>query len=175
MVAREYRNTASKFSQIPKPLQMGKSWRCQYYKSSFQIEMILLCQCFQIKVRRCQAYDKQDHRTRLSLFITCIRLRKWHNRSFLVLLYILLDLDHKRTENSSLLWGCFRFTINLVLCWGFQNVDRCLLDSKGTQHTLACVARRFWLGAIDNKGGRGRGDWGGSCFAAHSRAADKTM
>ena len=31
MVAREYRNTASKFSQIPKPqLQMGKSWRCQY-------------------------------------------------------------------------------------------------------------------------------------------------
>ena len=59
MVAREYRNTASKFSQIPKPqLQMGKSWRCQYYKSSFQIEIILLCQCFQIMVRRCQAYDK---------------------------------------------------------------------------------------------------------------------
>ena len=59
MVAREYRNTASKFSQIPKPqLQMGKSWHCQYYKSSFQIETILLCQCFQIMVRRCQAYDK---------------------------------------------------------------------------------------------------------------------
>ena len=50
MVAREYRNTASKFSQIPKPqLQMGKSWRCQYYKSSFQIEIILLCQCFEVK------------------------------------------------------------------------------------------------------------------------------
>ena len=59
VVAREYRDTASKFSQIPKPhLQMGKSWCCQYYKSSFQIEIILLCQCFQIKVRRCQAYDK---------------------------------------------------------------------------------------------------------------------
>ena len=59
MVAREYRNTASKFSQIPKPqLQMGKSWHCQYYKSSFQIEIILLCQCFQIMGRRCQAYDK---------------------------------------------------------------------------------------------------------------------
>ena len=37
MVAKEYRNTASKFSQIPKPqLQMGKSWRCQYYKSPLQ-------------------------------------------------------------------------------------------------------------------------------------------
>ena len=63
MVAREYRNTASKFSQIPKPqLQMGKSWHCQYYKSSFQIETILLCQCFQIMVRRCQAYDKLNIR-----------------------------------------------------------------------------------------------------------------
>ena len=50
MVAREYRNTASKFSQILKPqLQVGKSWRCQYYKSSFQIEIILLCQCFEVK------------------------------------------------------------------------------------------------------------------------------
>ena len=59
MVAQEYRNTASKFSQIPKPqLQMGKSWRCQYYKSSFQIEIILLCQCFEVKVRRSQACDK---------------------------------------------------------------------------------------------------------------------
>ena len=59
MVGLEYRNTASKFSQIPKPLlQMGKSWCCQYYKSSFQIEIILLCQCFQIKVRRSQACDK---------------------------------------------------------------------------------------------------------------------
>ena len=35
-----------------------KSWRCQYYKSSFQIEIILLCHCFQIKVHWCQAYNK---------------------------------------------------------------------------------------------------------------------
>ena len=59
MIAREYRNIAPKFSQIPKPqLQMEKSWRCQYYKSFFQIEIILLCQCFQVKVRRSQACDK---------------------------------------------------------------------------------------------------------------------
>ena len=55
----EYRNTAHgsmkirqyriKIWPIPKPqLQMGKSWCCQYFKSSFQIEIILLCQCFQI-------------------------------------------------------------------------------------------------------------------------------
>ena len=127
VVAREYRNTASKFSQIPKPqLQMGKSWRCQYYKSSFQIEIILLCQCFQIKVR--------------------------HNKEFSSITLYITDLDHKRTENSWLLWGCFRFTINSVLCWGFQNDDPgCLLDSKGTQYTLACVAWRFWLGALNNK------------------------
>ena len=63
MVAREYRNTASQFTQIPKPqLQMGKSWRCQSYKSSFHIEIILLCQCFKIKVLRCQAYMYNKHK-----------------------------------------------------------------------------------------------------------------
>ena len=72
-----------------------------------------------------------------------------------ITLYI-TDLDHKRTVNSWLLWGCFRFTINSVLCWGFQNVDPgCLWDSKGTQHTLSCLAWRFWLGALNNKGGAG--------------------
>ena len=99
---------------------MGKRWLCQYYKSSFQIEIILLCQCFQIMVRWCQAYDKHKIIARLSpppppfpssarvifaLLIlirphytiwepgtgyTCMRLRKWYNRSFLVLLYIWL-------------------------------------------------------------------------------------
>ena len=59
MVAREYCNTASQLTQIPKvQLQMGKSSRYQYYKSSLQIEIILLCQFFKTKVRRCQAYDK---------------------------------------------------------------------------------------------------------------------
>ena len=44
----------------------------------------------------------------------------------------------------SLLWGCFRFTINSVLCWGFQDVDQgCLWDSKGTQHTLALGLDKF--------------------------------
>ena len=34
-------------------------------------------------------------------------------------------------------WGCFRFAVNSVLCWGFQDVDKgCLWESKGTQHTL---------------------------------------
>ena len=63
MVAREYRNTVSQFTQIPKPqLPMGKSWRCQSYKFSFQIEIILLCQCFKIKVLRCQAYMYNKHK-----------------------------------------------------------------------------------------------------------------
>ena len=69
-----------------------------------------------------------------------------------ITLYI-TDLDHKGTVNSWLLWGCFRFSINSVLCWRFQNFDPgCLWDSKGTQHTLAFVAWRFWLGALNNKG-----------------------
>ena len=42
--------------------------------------------------------------------------------------------------------------------WRFNctiNVDPgCLLDSKGAQHTLACVAWRFWLCAL-NKAGAG--------------------
>ena len=71
-----------------------------------------------------------------------------------ITLYI-TDLDHKRTENSWLLWGFFRFTINSVLCWGFQNHDPgYLLDSKGAQYTLAWVAWRFWLGALNNKAGQ---------------------
>ena len=64
-----------------------------------------------------------------------------------ITLYI-TNLDHKRTVNSWLLWGCFRFTINSVLCWGFQNVDPgCLWDSKGTQRTRTGAGEEIGAGA----------------------------
>ena len=86
MVAREYRNTASQFTQIPKPqLPMGKSWRCQSYKSSFHIEIILLCQCFEVK----RAINIRSSHS-FSFVYYMYTFTKWYNRSFLVSLYILL-------------------------------------------------------------------------------------
>ena len=86
-----------------------------------------------------------------------------------ITLYI-TDLDHKRTENEFVSDS----QLSRFCAEGFKTSTRAAFWIRRAQaQSPACVAWRFWLGAQNNKGGHGRGDWGGSCFAAHSRAADK--
>ena len=87
---------------------------------------------------------------------------------------ILRNLQSKRTNISNL---CFSQNKDKNASVFF--LQRHCFDRKITLRYIACVAWRFWLGALSNKGGRGQKNreeieaeatWGGSNFFSRLRA-----